>query len=384
MKVLKWLGRIFILLLIGVSLWIYFGDYGYLVKGVRCTYLRGETSATIDDHSFFAQGKLSANRPNPHPFSKQYNQAPLDADLLKTLKDYQSVAFLVFKNDSLLQEHYWEDYGPNSLSNSFSMAKSVVVSAAELAVKNGFIESWSDPVIKYLPQLKGTYSKDLQVWHLATMCSGLDWTEHYTSPFSVTAKAYYTSELEALMLEQRIDKAPGQKFKYQSGNTQLLAMVIQSATGSSLSEFTGKYLWTPLGAEQDAYWSLDREEGLEKAYCCLNSNARDFARMGLMFLHQGFYNGQQILDSAFVRKSVEGLDLPQGKASHYGWGWWIVPHPELEVFYMRGILGQYVIVIPELDLVAVRLGHKRSMQVVGHHRKDLIEIVDALIKTYGS
>jgi CubicO group peptidase (beta-lactamase class C family) len=144
-----------------------------------------------------------------------------------------------------------------------------------------------------------------------------------------------------------------------------LGFVLEKATGKHLAEYASEKLWKPLGAERTAQWSLDEEDGHEKAYCCFYSNARDFARIGSLYLHEGNWRGKQLLDSNWVRQSITPTYLPQFKTlqpdSSYGWQWWIGP----DYFYCRGILGQYIVVLPKEKMIIVRLGHERDKDADG-------------------
>jgi len=113
-----------------------------------------------------------------------------------------------------------------------------------------------------------------------------------------------------------------------------------------------------MGAKEDALWQLDSEEnGMEKAYCCFASNARDFARMGKLYKDNGEWNGTQLLDSAFIALSTR----PRFEESpEYGYGWWLTDYNGEKGFAMRGHLGQYIIVFPATDLIIVRLGHMKG------------------------
>ena len=164
--------------------------------------------------------------------------------------------------------------------------------------------------------------------------------------------------MDALIIDQPISEKPGEKFRYKSGTTQLLGMVIKKATGKTLSDYLTEKLWQPLGAEKTALWQLDSEEkGMEKAFCCLATNARDFARIGKLYKNHGRWNGTQLLDSSFVELSVK----PRFEESpQYGYGWWLDDFRGKKVFMMRGHLGQYILVVPEEDLIVVRLGHLKD------------------------
>jgi CubicO group peptidase (beta-lactamase class C family) len=285
------------------------------------------------------------------------------------------VAFLIIRNDSVLNEYYWDQYDSGSLSNSFSMAKSITTMLAQIAIQKGILKGWDQKVKELLPELKGPHAGELQLWHLSSMSSGMDWEEKYKDPFSVTAKAYYGDDLGTLMLSLPIKDKPGTFYNYQSGSTQLLGMCVMKAAGSSLSALASDWLWKPLQAENAASWHTD-DKGMELAYCCFNSNARDFARLGKLMLHYGNWNGLQILDSSFVVKATKGALVP-----YYGYSFWIDESHGTKVFYQRGILGQYIISIPEYQTVIVRLGHRLIPPEEGdHHSPNFHVIVEETLR----
>jgi CubicO group peptidase (beta-lactamase class C family) len=155
-------------------------------------------------------------------------------------------------------------------------------------------------------------------------------------------------------------------------------LILEKATGKPLSTYAAEKLWQPMGAEHPAKWSTDNENGHIKSYCCFNSNARDFARIGQLMLDSGKWKGAEIITPEYFRNSIKacGINDMDGKpCTYYGYQWWLVPyHPG--VFYARGILGQYIIAIPEKKLVIVRLGEKRGpilKETVPIEVNDLVE-----------
>jgi CubicO group peptidase (beta-lactamase class C family) len=259
------------------------------------------------------------------------------------------------------------------------MAKSITVALLGKAIKDGYIKSLDQPVGDFLPKFKKKKQADLSVGDLASMSSGLNWDEDYYNPFSQTAKAYFGDDIRKEALSLKVVDEPGKSFKYLSGNTILLGMVIEKATGQELSTYLSDSFWKPLGMKEDAFWQLDSEEsGMEKAYCCIASNARDFAKFGKLFKDNGKWNGEQLLDSEFVATATKQKfkDSPQ-----YGYGFWLSDYDGKEIFCMRGILGQYVIVIPEDDLMIIRLGHKLIRREEGEkHAKDFFIYIDEAYK----
>tara|TARA_B100000945_G_C20421712_1_gene618373 strand:- start:1544 stop:2683 length:1140 start_codon:yes stop_codon:yes gene_type:complete len=357
MKILKriFLSLVSLILILIIALYAF--DYDYLIKAVRTIYFTGHTTAYLEDYKKFDNTTIEAGTAQPWPQAKNYNSYSLSDELMQIHKEFGSIAYMVIKNDSIVFEDYYDGFGQDSKSNSFSMAKSYVSALLGKAIKDGYINSLDQPVGDFISEYSEGTAAQMTVGDLASMASGLNWDESYYSPFSVTTRAYFDDHLEPVMLGLGMKEKPGTGYQYLSGNTQLLAMVLERATGKKLADYLSESLWKPLGANQDALWQLDSEEGgLVKAYCCIASNARDFARLGKLYKDYGEWNGQQILDSAFIAKSI----TPRFEGEPYGYGFWLKDYKDKKVFMMRGHLGQYVIVIPEDDLIVVRLGHSRG------------------------
>lgn len=317
----------------------------------------------IDDYKIFANRTVKKGDAQPWKISSDYNSLKLSKEELDYFNEFGTVAFLVVKDTALLFEAYWDGYGTNSYSNSFSMAKSIISLLVGCAVEDGYIHSLDDPISKYLPELKAGDSVTIR--NLLTMSSGLSWDESYSSLFSQTTKGYYGSNLPKLVLSQISLEKPGKYFEYRSGDTQLLSLIVERATGKTLSDYVSERIWSKIGAEHDALWCLDRKNGVEKAFCCFNSNARDFARFGQLVLNNGSWNGKQIIPLDYLHQAVQPAtylkDSETGKpCNFYGYQWWILDLDGYHVIYARGLNGQYIFAIPQLNSVIVRLGHKRS------------------------
>lgn len=321
--------------------------------------------ADIDDYKIFDNNTVAAPaNAIPWPHADDFTKEIPD-DLNTYLESIRSAALVVVQNGKIKVEKYWLDYNDSSIVNSFSMAKSVTSLLIGIAIKEGKISSVEDAVGKYLPEFATGEKAKLKIVHLLTMSSGSNWDESYANPLSVTTEAYYGSDLYRVATSVDIVKEPGSLFFYKSGDTQLLGLVLEKATGKSMSEYASEKLWKPLGAEHPALWSVDKAGGSEKAYCCFNSNARDFARLGQLMLDSGRINGKPVLDSAYFSASIKPCNIPNDSgqpANNYGYQWWLIPE-DPGVFYARGILGQYIICIPEKNMVIVRLGEKRDEKV---------------------
>ena len=354
----RFFSSLIFVLLVAVSL-LYLSDYNYLLRAVNKIYFTGHTTAFLSDYQQFENRLLPASEnPQPWPLHKNYNSVDLSEGLEAFHRETKTVAFVMFKNDSLYIEKYYDDYGPDSKSNSFSVAKSFISALLGRAIKDGKIKSLDQKVKEFIPELTGPYADQVTVGDLSSMASGQKWDEAYYSPLSVTTAAYFVEDLGKLILQQPIDEAPGKKYIYKSGTTQLLGMVLTKATGKSLTDYLYETLWNPMGAEYESYWQIDSKENeLEKAYCCIASNAKDFARMGKLYKDYGKWEGQVLLDSSFVAKSIQAR-FPE--SPEYGYGWWLKSYKGHDVFMMRGHLGQYVMVFPKENIILVRLGHTKG------------------------
>jgi CubicO group peptidase (beta-lactamase class C family) len=334
----------------------------YLYQTLKMTVFKGRLGPSIQEYEELPKRVVEHGAGSAWYTASAYNAKELTPEALDFHQAQQSVSFLVIHRDSILYEHYWEGFDDASISNSFSMAKSVVSLLTGIAIDKGYIKSVDEPVYHYLPQYETELGKDLRIWHLLSMSSGINFDEHYLNPFAFPARANYGDDLEALLRNYEVAEAPGQVFNYQSGTTQVLGMLLTAATRKRLSELAQEWVWQPVGAQADAIWSLDHDGGVEKAFCCINARARDFARIGKLYLQYGRWDGVQIVDSTYIAESVQPAPLTNKEGepcSTYGYSWWIGEHNGEYVFYMRGIKGQYVLVMPSKDLIVVRLGRKR-------------------------
>ena len=185
------------------------------------------------------------------------------------------------------------------------MAKSYVSGLLGKAISDGYIKSLDQPVGAFFPEFSEGLASQMTVGDLSSMASGTNWDEKYYSPLSITTRAYFDDDLEQVILGLKVVNEPGKSYKYASGDTQLLAMVIEKATGKKLYDYLTESFWIPLGSENQTLWQVDSEDhDLVKAYCCIASNAKDFARFGKLYKDHGKWNGKQLLDSTFIAKSL--------------------------------------------------------------------------------
>lgn len=349
LKIIKGL-LVFFALAIALS---YSFGYGYLFNGIRQTYLRGEAGSTIDDGQFFPSHKIPNSKPVHWEKDTLYNKKQLPKTLVQDLRNTNTASFLIIKDGKLLHEQYWNGYSANSKTNSFSMAKAVTVMLLGKALEEKKISGLHQRYSDFFENYKNVeFGKDLTIGDLAKMEAGLNWNEDYKNPFLQNAKAYYGKSLEEAVLLRGFKEKPGSKFEYQSGATQLLGFALRKSLDKTIAQYASEKLWQPLGMEQAAGWSTD-EFGMEKTFCCIHSNSRDFAKLGQLFLDDGKVGDQQIISSDFLEQMATPTKLSEGA---YGMGLWINNDVAVQHYYFWGLYGQYIIIIPEKNMVIVRTG----------------------------
>ena len=374
-----------LIIFLALNLLIIISGKSWIYKAMSITYLKGYPSSYIDDFIHFPANTIKTGTHQDWEISKNYNKASLPEFIKPINEALETVAFMVIINDSIHFEKYWHGYSADTISNSFSMSKSWVSTLIGIAITEGEIKSVDQKVCYFLPNFCEGRNSELSIKDLLTMSSGLNWTENYYNPIGQTAEAYYGNNLSDLILNLTVVATPGQIFKYHSSCTQILTFIIESATGETISEYASKKLWQPMGAKHPALWNTDVEGGDEKGFCCINSNARDFARLGKLYLHQGNWNGLQLLDSNYIVEAISTanlLDEKGNKNTNYGYQFWLAERQGLSIYYARGLFGQYIICIPEKDMIIVRLGRKFGAYLPDGHHEDFYQFTDAALEMY--
>jgi len=364
-KAIKFIGYSFLAFFITANLYIVLSGKFYIYKGVANTYLVGETGPSIYDLDVFPYEVIhfEASKTAKIKEHKAINSFLLTNKQRSRMENLGTKAFLVFKNDVLMYEEYWGGHTKETVSNSFSVAKTMVAMLIGIAIEDGAINSVDDKVCDYLPDFCKNGKDKISIHHLLTMSSGLDWSESGKNPLSDNAESYYGSNLYNHVLGQSVESSPGKVFRYQSGNSQLLGYILEAATKQNLSDYAEDKIWKKMGAEHDAFWSLDKENGDEKAFCCMYASTRDFARLGMVLLNEGNFNNNQIITSEFYNAMVTPVPLlTKEKIPNYRYGLhtWIYMDEQSKVNYFRGIKGQFIITIPDEEIVIVRIGDRRS------------------------
>lgn len=377
---------------------IYIAVLGFLIL-TGCSPIRAIRwwQPDLSDSSKFSNAGI---KPAKIPFSFYAQTDQAKHQQLKTYLDTflnrsNTNAFLIIKNDTLVYERYADHVNESTLHPSFSLAKSFVATLIGIAIDKGIISSTNDLVIKYLPELEkndGRFKK-LTIQHVLDMRSAIDYDENKETPFSAITKLYYGSSLKNQIAKLKMKGEPGVKFEYQSVNTQLLANILENAGGKKIHDLLADYLWQPLGAESNALWSLD-DQGNAKAFCCLNATAKDFAKLGRLYLNKGNWDGSQIISKKWIEATTNADTLD---VLGYKNQWWAcydyryfkdsisataalkkiniiadIKKTKYNGYYFKmkaydftaeGILGQFIYVNPKNKVIIVRLGNSPNKRM---------------------
>ena len=365
----RWLRRLAagiaaaVLLVLGVYAWAWASlDRSSIARAMWWT------EADVGDQFRFPARVIPAGEEaGPLPVGAEITLAPPSGGVRTFdgfLRETDTRAFLIVDDDELVYERYVGGADRDARQTSFSVAKSFVSTLVGIAIDEGLIGSVDDPVTDYVPELaeRDPRFERITLRHLLTMTSGIRYEEQSLPlPWGDDVNTYYGTDLRDLALSATEIVSPsGGGWLYNNYNPLLLGLVLERATGKSVSEYMATELWQPLGAEADATWSLDSgDSGFEKMESGLNARPVDYARFGLLFLHDGERNGTRIVSKEWVREATttDTSGAPAGNyfADSYQYFWWIDPLRPGR-FYALGNFGQYIYVAPDAGTVIVRNG----------------------------
>ena len=326
--------------------------------------------ADLDDHRIFANRHIAAAAVTS-PLRSQLHaagslrslQVPDEDGRVWRLDDYldhtRTAALVVLHEDQVVMERYARGYDETSLLNSFSIAKAVIGTLVGIAVAEGRITDLDASVADYRPEFGATPYGAVTLRELLTMTSGMG---DVSSLLPGRAHFYYGKDLHATTESVRPEAGAAKSWRYSEGDVQMLAFVLEAATGMPVSAYLAQKLWTPLGMEHEALWSLDRPDGVEKAFCCLSARARDFARLGRLFLDGGRSNGRQLVPAEWAARSVlPGHRTEDGYVQRHLW--W-TPQGGQGDYFAYGHNGQYLYVNPTARVVIVKFSETRRQDPV--------------------
>jgi CubicO group peptidase (beta-lactamase class C family) len=318
----------------------------------------------------------SGGAPQYWPLDSNYNKGVIPDSLMAVIDSNDTHAFIVIQNGKLLYEKYWDGYTPKTLSGSFSAAKSIISLLIGIALDEGKIKSLDEPVGNYVPHFKEAGLEKVRIKDLLTMSSGTNYRESDLSYFSLNASAYYGDDEGYLISQLKAKEPAGVNWQYRSADTQVLGFVVEKAFGQNISELVSERFMKPMGAESDALWLLDGNKNHEKAFCCFNGVAHDYARFGQLVLNNGQWNGKQIVSESYIKAATTPASYLKdpyengNPVDFYGYQYWIFKEQGHEVVAQNGLFGQYVYIIRDKNAIVVRLGESKVTKPIHHHQPE--------------
>lgn len=303
----------------------------------------------------------------PFEFAKEENIALADGFQFEGsfyptqpfLQDTKTSALLVIQDDVIRYENYFFGGDEATVFSSNSMGKSFVSALMGFAVADGSIDSVNDPLGKYIPEFVGTDLENIPIKACLQMASGIDFDED-TDMNSFSMRTLMGTPAMEVIAGYGVQEPPFTYRRYLSINTEILGQVIKNATGKGLGEYMEEKLWTRIGSAHDAYWTLNN--GTELANGGLSISLRDYARFARLYLHEGNWNGEQLLPRDWIRDSLDisadyskpGANNDGYNAIGYGYQWW-VPEGDQGEFMAIGVYGQFLYVNPEQNVIIVKV-----------------------------
>jgi CubicO group peptidase (beta-lactamase class C family) len=280
------------------------------------------------------------------------------------MADVRTLCMIVLHDDNIVYEEYFEGSDATTKHISWSVAKSFTSALVGIAVDEGHIDDIMDPVTKYVPALSESGYNDVPIKHILQMSSGIKFNEDYADFNSDINRMGRTLALNTpidefiMTLENEIE--PGTVNRYVSMDTQVLGMLLTEATGQSVTSYLEEKIWKPMGAEASAYWSVDSNQ-LELTFGFLNAVLRDYARFGLLYMHNGRRGDNQIVPETWIASSVvpdaphliPGTDRTDAEGMGYGYQWWIPVDSDGE-FLAIGVYNQMIYINTKKNVVIAK------------------------------
>lgn len=300
-----------------------------------------------------------------------------------TLDEYlegsKTAVFLIIRNDTILYEKYNSDYKENSIFNTFSVTKLFITTLVGIAIDEGVIESVEQPIIEHIPELSEIEGFDeITIRHLLLHTSGIEFSDSRFNPLSDNARYYYGRNLRKLVLKAELYESPGVETHYSSINVQLLALILERASGTTPSSYLQEKIWQKTGMQYEATWSLDnkRKNQIEKGFTGINCTAIDLAKMGRLYLNNGVLDNNQILSQDFIYEATK-RDTTDGSCWDFQYNIRFDPI-QWENYYSRGLYGQLIYIYPEKKIIIVRVGEADLKYNPHFMNRVILQIIDQI------
>jgi CubicO group peptidase (beta-lactamase class C family) len=327
-----------------------------------------------------ARGKEVHPLPEGAPFPTFAAGGAGAVALQRAIDDFKLAGIVVLHDGKLRLERYALGYGPTGRWVSFSVAKSLTSTLVGVAIKDGYISGVDDPVTRYIPELRGSAYDGVTIRQVLTMTSGARWNEDYSDPKADVALFYSTpidpgmDATVSYMRKLARDTTPGQKWHYNTGETNLVGEVVARATGKNLATYASERIWSRYGMEMDASWMVDRSDH-EHGGCCVQASTRDYARFGQFILDGARIDGRSIVADGWLEAATRKQADTGTPGIGYGYQWWT---RDDGTFSALGIHGQQVHVDPGRRLVVAINSAWPQADFTRESRAARIALLDAI------
>ncbi len=283
-------------------------------------------------------------------------------------------SLLVSHDGELIVEEYFNGARPNQTTNVKSVSKTVMSALVGLAIDKGHIEGLDQPISDYygelLAEIDDPRKADITVGNLLSMQAGLETTSFYNYGQWVLSEDWIRFALEQPMLAE-----PGTRLLYSTGNTHLLSAILTAATGQSSFRFAREQLTRPLDFDLAA-WDKD-PNGIYFGGNNMAFTPRQMLAFGETYINGGQYRGRQIIPANWVEQSTRKLvESPREDGRYYGYGWWIRSFAGFDSPYAWGYGGQFIVLVPELDLVVVATSSSEPGDTRRAHMRSLYRLIE--------
>jgi CubicO group peptidase (beta-lactamase class C family) len=307
---------------------------------------------TMDRLPILAKANIIEAGDDVYPLPKG-TSISIGTDVDAYMKAQRTAGLVIVQDGKIRLEKYGLGFSGDGKWTSFSVAKSFTSTMVGAAIKDGYIRSVEDKVSAYIPDLKGSAYDDVTIRQLLTMTSGVKWNEDYADPKSDVAlfnnqKVEPGVDVTVSYMRKLPREAPaGTKWVYKTGETNLIGVLVSSATKKKLADYLSEKLWAPFGMEQDGSWLLG-STGHEISGCCIQASTRDYARFGMFMLGGAAVGGKSILPDDWIGPATTKQADIGVAGKGYGFQWWTYDDGS---YAAQGIFGQGIFIDPKRRLV---------------------------------
>jgi CubicO group peptidase (beta-lactamase class C family) len=300
---------------------------------------------------------------------------PLD----EYIQESKTAAFIIIRNDSIIYEKYNKDYQENSIFNIFSITKVFITTLVGIAIDEGLIVSVDQAITDYLPEFSAKEGfNEITIRHLLLHTSGIKFSDSKYNPFSDNVQYYYGRNLRKLALNSELYERPGIETHYSSVNFQLLGLILERATNTSLSNYLQEKVWQKIGMQYDATWNIDNKgkNPIEKSFSCLNCTAIDLAKLGRLYINNGIWDKHEVLSQKYIYEATR-RDTTNGSCWNFQYNF--IPGPaQYNSYYASGLFGQLIFIYPDENIIIVRVGEADLNYNPQFIKQNVVRIIDQI------